>query len=91
MSFSQKLWQRNLPLYEATLNLPFNQQLANGTLDKQKFCHYVIQDAHYLLGYGKALAICSAKAYDSDAMIFFAKATETAVIVERLLHNGFMQ
>lgn len=32
MSFSQDAWQRNLDLYQATLNLPFNQQLANGTL-----------------------------------------------------------
>lgn len=91
MSFSQDAWQRNLDLYQATLNLPFNQQLANGTLDKDAFCHYVIQDAHYLLAYGKALAVCSAKAYDSDAVIFFAKACETAIVVERLLHNGFMQ
>ncbi|OOW36261.1 thiaminase II, partial [Acinetobacter baumannii] len=47
MLFSQELWQRNLNLYQKILDLPFNQELANGTLDKEAFCHYVIQDAQY--------------------------------------------
>jgi thiaminase/transcriptional activator TenA len=32
MSFSQEVWQRNLGLYQKTLALPFNQQLAQGCL-----------------------------------------------------------
>ena len=46
MSFSQEVWQRNLGLYQKTLALPFNQQLAQGTLSREAFSHYVIQDAH---------------------------------------------
>ena len=49
MSFSQDVWQRNLALYQKTLALPFNQELAQGTLSKDVSSHYVIQDAHYLL------------------------------------------
>ena len=37
MLFSQELWQRNLNLYQKILDLPFNQELANGTLDKEAF------------------------------------------------------
>jgi len=48
MSFSQRLWQANAALYQNTLQLPFNQELAAGTLARERFCHYVIQDAHYL-------------------------------------------
>ena len=33
MTFSQDVWQRNLDLYQKILALPFNQELANGTLD----------------------------------------------------------
>jgi len=43
MLFSQELWQRNLNLYQKILDLPFNQELANGTLDKEAFCHYVFK------------------------------------------------
>ena len=90
MLFSQQIWDKNLELYNSTLNLPFNQELAAGTLSKDAFCHYVIQDAHYLLAYGRALAICAAKAYDADDVLLFAEAAKTAVVVERSLHDEFM-
>ena len=91
MTFSQDVWQRNLDLYQKILALPFNQELANGTLDSQAFCHYVIQDAHYLLAYGRALAVAAAKAYEADDVIQFSEAAKIAIIVERSLHKDFMQ
>lgn len=91
MSFSQDVWQRNLALYQHTLALPFNQELAQGTLSKDIFCHYVIQDAHYLLAYGRALAVCAAKAFDANDVLQFAEAARIAIVVERNLHNDFMQ
>ncbi|MEC8568960.1 MAG: thiaminase II, partial [Pseudomonadota bacterium] len=47
MTFSQDVWQRNQDLYQKILALPFNQELTAGTLNREVFCHYVIQDAHY--------------------------------------------
>lgn len=90
MSFTQDVWQRNHALYQKTLALPFNQELAQGSLSKEAFCHYVIQDAHYLLAYGRALSVCAAKAFDADAVIQFSQGAKEAIIVERELHNGFM-
>lgn len=91
MSFSQDVWKRNFDLYQKTLNHPFNQELAQGTLDQQAFSHYVIQDAHYLLAYGRALAVCAAKAFEADDVIQFAEGAKVAIVVERSLHDGFMQ
>ena len=91
MRFSEAVWQRNLDLYQKTLALPFNQELAAGTLDRAAFSHYVIQDAHYLEAYGRALAVCAAKAFHADEIIQFADAAKIAIVVERSLHNGFMQ
>ncbi len=48
-TFSQAAWQGNLALYHDTLALPFNQELAAGTLSVERFHHYIIQDAHYLV------------------------------------------
>lgn len=50
MSFSQEVWQRNLGLYQKTLALPFNQQLAQGTLSREAFSHYVIQGCPLFTG-----------------------------------------
>ena len=91
MSFSQEVWQRNLTLYQKTLAHPFNQELAQGTLNRDVFCHYVIQDAHYLLAYGRALAVCAAKAFEAADVIQFADSAKIAIVVERSLHNDFMQ
>lgn len=91
MSFTQDAWQRNQALYQNTLALPFNQELANGSLSKEAFCHYVIQDAHYLEAYGRALAVCAAKAFSADEIILFTESAKVAIVVERSLHDSFMQ
>ena len=90
-SFCDDAWQRNLPLFERTLQLPFNQALAQGTLPRAVFQHYMIQDAHYLVAFGRALAVAAAKADDADGVVQFAAAAQEAVVAERELHHSFMQ
>ena len=90
-SFTAAAWQRNLPLFEATLALPFNRELAAGTLARERFQHYMIQDAHYLVAFGRALAVTAAKADNAEGVVQFAQAAEAAVVVERALHDGFMR
>lgn len=91
MSFSQSLWNANQALFQSTLELPFNQELAAGTLSRERFCHYMIQDAHYLVAYGRALAVAAAKSDNAEGVVQFANAANEAVVVERALHGGFMR
>ena len=91
MSFSSDAWARNAALYETTRPLPFNLELASGQLDENAFRHYMIQDAHYLVAFGRALAIAAAKADHADGVVQFADAAKGAVVVERSLHAGFMK
>lgn len=91
MSFSSDTWARNAALYEKTRAMPFNLELANGQLSKQAFRHYMIQDAHYLLAFGRALAVAAAKADHANGVVQFADAAKNAVVVERSLHEGFMK
>lgn len=91
MSFTQALWQAHAALFHATLQLPFNQELAAGTLSRERFSHYLIQDAHYLLAYGRALAVAGAKADTPEALVQCVQAAHEAVVVERSLHDGFLR
>ncbi|RGE46159.1 thiaminase II [Comamonas testosteroni] len=91
MSFSQNLWDANKALFQSTLEQPFNQELAAGTLSRERFCHYMIQDAHYLVAYGRALAVTAAKSDNAEGVVQFANAANEAVVVERSLHGGFMR
>jgi len=49
--------------------MPFVTQLADGTLAKASFRHYLIQDSFYLRAYSRALAIASSKAHTPDAQV----------------------
>ena len=69
--------------------MPFNTELAAGVLDRARFKHYITQDAHYLIGFGRALALAAAKAPQPDRIVQFAKAAEVAIVVERALHGSF--
>ena len=91
MTFAQDAWQRIAPLYGAILDLPFNRELAAGTLSRERFTFYMLQDAHYLTYFARALAVTAARAPDSDALIQFAGSAREAVVVERALHEGFFK
>ncbi len=91
MSFTAEIWQENAALFETIRTMPFNQELADGTLSQERFRHYMIQDAHYLIAFGRALAVAAAKADNTDEIVQFANAAHTAIIVERSLHEDFME
>lgn len=84
------LWASAQDVYTAILTHPFLSGLADGTLHRESFRHYIVQDSHYLRGYAKALAVCAAKAPDSDATVMFAEHAAGAINAERDLHAALM-
>ena len=88
-AFSTEAWNRNLPVYGKILEMPFNRELAAGTLRVDRFKHYMIQDAHYLEGFARTLSLASAKGLDADHVVHFAGAAQTAIVVERSLHADY--
>ena len=91
MSFSETLKSQNQTLWDTIQSLPFNQELAQGTLPAEKFQFYIGQDSLYLEAYSKALSLASAKAPTTDAMLEFAQGAQVAIEVERALHEGFFK
>jgi len=91
MTFTQEAWARNSALFQATLEMPFNRELADGTLSIERFRHYMIQDAHYLVGFGRALAVAAARADDSDTVVQLAAAAQAAAGGKGELQHGFMK
>lgn len=89
--FSRTAWDRNARTYEVIRTMPFNSELASGSLSEARFKHYITQDAHYLIGFGRALALAAAKAPSPERLIQFAKSAEGALVVERALHGSFFE
>jgi thiaminase (transcriptional activator TenA) len=90
-TFSQQAWNRNAATYEIIRTMSFNAELAAGTLSETRFKHYITQDAHYLIGFGRALTLAAAKAPHPDRIVQFAKSAEGAIVVERALHGSFFR
>jgi len=91
MSFCIDAWNRTELLQQAILDHPFNQALAAGTLDLDRFHFYLAQDARYLAGFAQALAAASTRADNADEAAFFARSAQTALIAERTLHAGYLE
>lgn len=91
MAFSEDAWHRNADLYEVVRTMPFNEALAAGTLGEDNFRHYIIQDAHYLIAFARALAVAAAKADEPDGIVQFSEAAKVAIIVERALHADYFR
>ena len=85
--FSRQAWDKNASIYEVIRTMPFNAELAAGTLSEARFKHYITQDAHYLIGFGRALTLAAAKAPNPDRIVQFAKAAEGALVVEHAVRG----
>ncbi|WP_340104549.1 thiaminase II [Rhodohalobacter sp. 8-1] len=91
MSFTTSLWEEITPIYKKILDLPFNKELTEGTLPEDTFAFYMKQDALYLADFSKALAIAGAKSQSADELKDFLDFATGAVVVERALHESFLQ
>jgi len=89
--FSEEAWGRTRRLREAIHRLPFNTELAAGSLARDRFQGYIIQDSLYLGRFSRALAIAAARAPDTDAMQSFAESALRAVAVEQALHGRYLR
>jgi thiaminase/transcriptional activator TenA len=90
MRFSEEAWQRNTGLREAIHRLPFNTELAAGSLAPERFRFYIMQDAIYLVEYARVLALAAAKAPDGATVQWFGGAAVEAVAVEQALHGRYL-
>lgn len=88
-SFTAALWDGIGDVWAEICAHPFLTGLKDGTLDHRAFVFYVVQDAHYLREYARALAVCGARANDVAAIRMFCEHAAGAIAVERELHESF--
>ncbi|WP_344461342.1 thiaminase II [Kitasatospora kazusensis] len=89
-SLTEELWAAIAPVYAEILAHPFLGGLTDGTLPREAFRHFVVQDSHYLREYARALAVCAAKAPDEQDVRAFADDAIGALAAEQGMHAEFM-
>ena len=88
--FCDQLWEQTSGLRQAIHTLPFNRELAAGTLDRTRFAFYITQDALYLEQYARILAMAGARGPDGAALRLFGQCALEAVAVEQALHAEYL-
>jgi thiaminase/transcriptional activator TenA len=89
MSFTRELWTALTPVYDAILRHPFLAGLTDGSLPREAFRFYAVQDALYLREFARALSLAAARAPEDDWIVMFNEHAAGALKVERALHEGF--
>ena len=60
--FSERAWEASREVYAAILEHPFLTGLTDGTLPRDRFVFYLVQDAAYLRDFARALEVAADKA-----------------------------
>ena len=58
-TFTTELWRSIAPIYTAILRHPFVAGLTDGSLPRESFQFYAVQDALYLRDFARALSIAA--------------------------------
>jgi thiaminase (transcriptional activator TenA) len=88
---TEALWATIEDVYAEILDHPFLTGLTDGSLAAEAFRFYVVQDAHYLREFARALAIAAARAPAEDDILMFSRHAAGALEVERALHGSFFR
>jgi len=89
--FTNELWRSIVTIYNEILAHPFLRGLTDGTLTEERFRFYVLQDALYLREYARALSLTGVRSPDESTLVMFNEHSAGAIMVERSLHESFLE
>ncbi len=90
MKTTERLLAATKDIWAAYNEHPFVMGIQDGTLDREKFKYYIIQDYLYLEEYAKVFAIGIAKAKSLDTMRLFSRQVNFLTEGEMDIHRGYM-
>lgn len=88
-SFTETMRRECAAIWEAQLTHPFVVALADGTLPRETFQFYILQDARFLTELAKTFAFAATKTDDRDRILAFGEYLTDTVRVERALHEMY--
>lgn len=90
MAVVDRLLAAAKPIWDRYNDHPFVKGIEDGTLDKEKFRYYILQDYLYLEEYAKVFAIGVAKAESLEMIRLFAGYINVLTDGEMDIHRGYM-
>lgn len=91
MKFSEVLFSEVKKIWDGYLEHPFVKGIGEGTLDKEKFKNYLIQDYLYLKDYAKVFAMGLVKAETMKEMKFYHESIKEVLDDETAVHVNYLK
>lgn len=91
MTFADRLMQQAKPIWDKYYTHPFIQGMIDGSLQKEKFLHYLVQDAQYLKDYAKVYAHAFTKTDDVELMRHIYGDMALIMYDETLMHIRYLK
>ena len=91
MKITDYFYQETLPLWEKYLDHPFIKEMGEGTLDRDKFRHYLIQDYLYLIDYAKVYSMGLIKSDNIEDIKFFNESLNGILEDESATHIDYLK
>ncbi len=88
--FAQRLRKAADLVWEEGYRQPFIRELDEGTLPREKFAFYLLQDFRYLNDYARVHALGLAKTDDPEIMAFMLNVQNGALNVESTVHRTYL-
>jgi len=89
--FTGELWAAGESVYRQILAHPFLAGLTDGSLDRESFRFYVVEDAYYLTEFARALSLAASKAPRDEWIVAFNRDAIGSLEAERALHEGYFR
>ncbi len=89
MSFTDEIHASSETIQRAIMDHPFITGIGDGSLDVERFKHFIRQDYLFLIEYSRVLAIATARAPSLEPMGRFAQLLNETLNTEMALHRGY--
>lgn len=89
--FSAEAWEGAVPWFDAIRRHPFVTGLSDGTLEKEVFWRYIVDDSQYLIWYASALTTVASRWPDPVGAATWARFGADTVAAERDLHAALLR
>lgn len=88
--FAQRLRKAANLVWEEGYRQPFIRELGAGTLQRERFAFYLLQDFRYVNDYARVHALGLAKTDDPEIMAFMLKVQNGTLNVESTVHRSYL-
>lgn len=91
MKFTEYLFREVEPIWYEYINHPFLKELGEGTLEREKFKNYLIEDYLYLKEYAKVFAIGMTKSKSMKEIKFYYETIKGILEDENAVHIKYLK